>query len=307
MRWSCSTPNRTRPTGTRESSARLGRPMTRPFAALERFLERLLERPAARLFRAPLQPVQLQRRLERTMDAGRVFSADRTYVPNRYRVALNPVGLRRFRDVPGDRRGRAGRGAPPEAPALEATDCWPARRSRLVGSERVEAGDIHVTADLLDPAVLDAGANRRPIAVGRPMETRTAPGPLTMPVVAGAAGGEQRRLLPASILSPVQHAPFGIRRPPAPASAGLATPRPGRPLPRAGQPRVADRPGGPAQPVRPRSIRATATRRWPSSRSARSRVLPATTPSWVDRRASVGPGTTRSLFRTTGSPDATDS
>ena len=36
-----------------------------PLAAIERFFERLLERPSARLFRARLQPVQLQRRIER--------------------------------------------------------------------------------------------------------------------------------------------------------------------------------------------------------------------------------------------------
>jgi hypothetical protein len=65
--------------------------MARPLAAIERFFERLLERPAARLFRAPLQPVQLERRLERAMEAGRRLSAGRTYVPNRFRVQLHPT------------------------------------------------------------------------------------------------------------------------------------------------------------------------------------------------------------------------
>ena len=49
-----------------------------PLAAIERFFERLLERPSARLFRARLQPVQLQRRIERAMEAERLASADRT-------------------------------------------------------------------------------------------------------------------------------------------------------------------------------------------------------------------------------------
>ena len=40
----------------------------RPFAALERFLERLFERPSARLLGARLEPVTLARRLERAMD-----------------------------------------------------------------------------------------------------------------------------------------------------------------------------------------------------------------------------------------------
>ena len=55
--------------------------MARPLMALEGFFERLLERPAARLFRVPLQPVQLERRIDRAMDTGRRLSADRTYVP----------------------------------------------------------------------------------------------------------------------------------------------------------------------------------------------------------------------------------
>ena len=39
--------------------------MSRSFAAVEGFLERILERPAARLFHAHPQPVQLERRIER--------------------------------------------------------------------------------------------------------------------------------------------------------------------------------------------------------------------------------------------------
>ena len=49
--------------------------MARPLMALEGFFERLLERPAARLFRVPLQPVQLERRLDRAMDTERRLSA----------------------------------------------------------------------------------------------------------------------------------------------------------------------------------------------------------------------------------------
>src|SRR5688500_8149702 len=55
-----------------------------PLAAIERFFERLFERPSARLFRARLQPIQLQRRIERAMEAERLSSADRTLAPNRF-------------------------------------------------------------------------------------------------------------------------------------------------------------------------------------------------------------------------------
>ena len=70
--------------------------MTRPFAAIERLLERLFERPAARLFHTSLQPIQVQRKLERAMDTGRVFSGDHVYVPTHYRVRLNPEDARAF-------------------------------------------------------------------------------------------------------------------------------------------------------------------------------------------------------------------
>ena len=42
-----------------------------PLAAIERFFERLFERPSARLFRTHVQPVQIQRRIERAMETGR--------------------------------------------------------------------------------------------------------------------------------------------------------------------------------------------------------------------------------------------
>jgi hypothetical protein len=70
-----------------------------PFAAIERFFERLFERPTARLFRARLQPLQLQRRIERAMEAERLASADRTLAPNRFAIHLNPEDLAAFGDM----------------------------------------------------------------------------------------------------------------------------------------------------------------------------------------------------------------
>jgi Protein of unknown function (DUF3662)/Inner membrane component of T3SS, cytoplasmic domain len=65
----------------------------RPFAALERLIERLFERPSARLFRARIQPLQLQRRVERAMETERRTATDRTTVPNRYSIRLNPADM----------------------------------------------------------------------------------------------------------------------------------------------------------------------------------------------------------------------
>ncbi len=69
----------------------------RLIAALERRLERLFERPAARLFPMPLQPVQLQRRLERALEVERLAGASRVYAPDEYSVHVNPTDLAALR------------------------------------------------------------------------------------------------------------------------------------------------------------------------------------------------------------------
>src|SRR5919198_2360365 len=71
----------------------------RPLTAVEQFFERLFGRPTARLFRARLQPVQLQRRIERAMENERLSGSGRTLVPNRFRVYLNPDDLAAFGDL----------------------------------------------------------------------------------------------------------------------------------------------------------------------------------------------------------------
>jgi hypothetical protein len=62
-------------------------------ADVERFLERIFERSTARLFRARVQPVQVERRVERSMERARTRDGGRTVVPGRYRVRLNPADL----------------------------------------------------------------------------------------------------------------------------------------------------------------------------------------------------------------------
>jgi hypothetical protein len=68
-------------------------------AALERFFERIFERQTARLFRTRLQPIQLQRRLERSMESARHRDGERTLVPNRYAIHLAPADLEALRAV----------------------------------------------------------------------------------------------------------------------------------------------------------------------------------------------------------------
>jgi hypothetical protein len=71
----------------------------RPLAALERFFEQLFERPSVRLFRPRIQPVQLQRRIERAMETERMSGANRTLVPNRFHVRLHPDDLAAFGEL----------------------------------------------------------------------------------------------------------------------------------------------------------------------------------------------------------------
>jgi hypothetical protein len=65
----------------------------RPLASLEQFLERLFERPGARLFNTRPEPVMLARRLERAIDRERRVGADGLEAPTRFELALRPEDL----------------------------------------------------------------------------------------------------------------------------------------------------------------------------------------------------------------------
>jgi hypothetical protein len=71
----------------------------RPLASLERFFERLFEGQSARLFHTKLQPIQLQRRVERAMESGRTRDHDRTLVPHRFAVHLAATDLAALREA----------------------------------------------------------------------------------------------------------------------------------------------------------------------------------------------------------------
>ena len=121
-----------------------------PLAAIERFFERLFERPSARLFRARLQPVQLQRRIERAMESERLAAADRTLVPNRFVVHLHPTDLAGFGDMAGSLASELADGALVFARAHR----YPLvdrPRVDLLADPTVERSDIRVTARFADP------------------------------------------------------------------------------------------------------------------------------------------------------------
>jgi predicted component of type VI protein secretion system len=57
----------------------------------EDFVERMLEGSISRLFRSPIQPIEIEHRLARVMETHQTVSAGAVYVPNRYRVQLHPA------------------------------------------------------------------------------------------------------------------------------------------------------------------------------------------------------------------------
>jgi hypothetical protein len=65
----------------------------RSMSRVERFFERLVERPTARLFRTRLQPIQVLRRIERAMESGRGDRNHRNEAPDRFTVFVNPLDL----------------------------------------------------------------------------------------------------------------------------------------------------------------------------------------------------------------------
>jgi hypothetical protein len=62
----------------------------------ESFVERLMEGSFARLFRSPIQPAEIAKRLEREMEAHPTISVGRTYVPNVYEVHLSREDFAEF-------------------------------------------------------------------------------------------------------------------------------------------------------------------------------------------------------------------
>ncbi|HET9757488.1 MAG TPA: DUF3662 and FHA domain-containing protein [Candidatus Limnocylindrales bacterium] len=180
-----------------------------PFAAIERFFERLFERPSARLFRARLQPVQLQRRIERAMESERLATADRTLVPNRFVVHLNPVDLEGFGDMTASLASELADGALVFARTRHYT-LVDRPRVTLFADGAVERADIRVIARFADPI---AGQQRSasPVADDE-LDDRSTP---------AGARAEMASLQPAAAGNVAVHGDtmvFTVPRPSAPAA-----------------------------------------------------------------------------------------
>ena len=166
-------------------------------ADLERFLERLFERSSARVFGTRLQPVQLERRIERAMELGRVVERDRTRVPERLRVRMHPGDLRAMAD--GDLDELAARLADSALRAARARGYHLADRPTvsLVADPSVRPGDAEVDARFGDraghPPSLSAADAARP--------STAVQGWAGAPAMATGAAGAMAAAAPASAMS----------------------------------------------------------------------------------------------------------
>ena len=115
-------------------------------ADLERFLERLFERNSARVFGTRLQPVQLERRIERAMELGRVVERDRTRVPERLRVRMHPGDLRAMADGDLDELAARHAGRNPRAARARGYHLADRPTVSLVADPSVRPGDAEVDA-----------------------------------------------------------------------------------------------------------------------------------------------------------------
>lgn len=120
--------------------------MAGPLTAVERFFERLFERPAARLFHERVERVQIQRGIERAMESERVVRGRRAFVPSHYRVLLNSADAAA---LDGDLAALIGDLA--EAVRVYARAHQYILEARptveVIGSAAVATGDVRVYAD----------------------------------------------------------------------------------------------------------------------------------------------------------------
>jgi hypothetical protein len=211
-------------------------------ADLERFLERMFERTSARVFRARVQVVQVDHRVERAMEAARSGRGASTAVPSRYRVRLHPADLDDLAARSGGADALAGHLADQALAFARLHGYHLAARPTisLVADPSVERGRVEVDAQpreghRLPPNPADPSA----VASG-PAQSTGAPG---VPPTAAATDFDPSD-------SPVPRAPAGplVARPEFVASASLVAPAPADPTgpPPAAAPPLDTPPGAPS-------------------------------------------------------------
>jgi hypothetical protein len=124
---------------------------------VERFFERLVERPSARLFRTRLQPIQVLRRIERAMEAERGAGGRSGLVPDQFTVRINPddlAALIQAEDVAGELASGALRFARAHGYALRERP-----RVTLRSDAMLRPGEVEVEAEVSPAAATEAAGD----------------------------------------------------------------------------------------------------------------------------------------------------
>lgn len=116
--------------------------------------ERLFEGSIGRVFRSPIQPAEIGRKLERAMTANQVVSVDAIWVPNAYHVAMHPRDMVLFADYVGA-LCRQMEAWLREVAAERGWTFIGRVQVQIVGSQRVPRRAIRVTASIADHPYLD--------------------------------------------------------------------------------------------------------------------------------------------------------
>ena len=172
------------------------------FADVERFFERVFERSSATLFRTRIQAVQLEHRVERSMERARTHQGSRTIVPARYRVRLNPDDLAGLAPDSADAVALASRLAD-AALAFARAHAYhlPARPvvvlvadpSLARGQVEVDAGPVQLAAPAVEPGSAASAPVAALVAVAAATEPATDAPPLE--VVAEGIRGDGTQTL----------------------------------------------------------------------------------------------------------------
>lgn len=153
------------------------------FGRFESFMENLVEGSVARLFRSPVQPSEIAKRLERAMESQQMVSVRRVIVPNFYRAYLNPQDFSAFQPIRADMEREM---------ATYLAELAQERGFTMLEHPRVELAEdadvpkrgIQVTAETSSSAQQPANNERTQII--QPAQTAQAQQPRAKLVVAGS-------------------------------------------------------------------------------------------------------------------------
>ena len=124
--------------------------MANILAAIERQVERFIERPLMRLFGARVEPSDVAKHLGRAMEDGRELFSGKFVGPNRYEVRLSPEDLKNFESYKTTLLNDLSEYLVDLAPRRDLTMLGRPQIT-LVADSDLSRGEVRVTARLEDP------------------------------------------------------------------------------------------------------------------------------------------------------------